>query len=63
MKRNDLFWKIIVIVFLLWLFLFLWSNSIYIEITAGQCVIKINKFTGKLYYSYIGDEKGWQRNN
>ncbi len=45
MKKN-LFWKIMAILFLLWLCLYLWNSSI---VMPQGALIKVNKLTGKAY--------------
>jgi len=44
-KNKDSFWKVLACVFLIWAFIFLWSNSIKIWID-GRLITKVNKLTG-----------------
>jgi len=55
--EKDLFWKIMAILFLLWLCLFLWSDSI---VMPQGALIKVNKLTGKVYMYSEGSGK-WRR--
>jgi len=45
--KKHIFWKILAVLFFIWLCLFLWKSSIEINF-AGN--IKTNKLTGKTYY-------------
>lgn len=59
MKKN-LFWKVISILFLIWLFLWLWNRSIIIiPLLEGKVIIKTNKLTGRSYR--LIRHKGWVR--
>lgn len=56
MKKN-LFWKIMTILFFLWLCLWLWNSSIVIQhAPAGS--LKYNKLTGSVYKLI---DTGWHR--
>jgi len=44
--KKDLFWKIIVSLFIVWLFLFLWMNQWHY---GAQGLIKTSRLTGKTY--------------
>jgi len=59
MKKN-LFWKVMAVLFFLWLCVWMWNSSIYISRPAGETVVKINKLTGT-FYVWGGDGVGWQR--
>jgi hypothetical protein len=50
--KEDLFWKVLAIIFICWLFLWLWNSSIQIE---GR--LKINKITGNAYVLRDGEWK------
>ena len=56
--KKDYFWKVIVIFFLAWLFLWLWNSSIYIYRAQSGRSIKHNKLTGRVYAL---TRQGWQR--
>jgi hypothetical protein len=54
MKNKNIFWKIISVIFLVWLFLYLWNSSIYIyHLETGRVLVKTNKLTGNTYYKII----------
>jgi len=55
--KKDLFWKIMAILFYLWLCLFLWSESIVIP---QGTFFKVNKLTGKVY-DYSESSGKWGR--
>jgi len=50
--KKDLFWKIIALLFILWLFLWLGSNLYFYN----SAVLKVNKITGEVY---IYDSGTW----
>lgn len=54
---KDKFWKISVIIFLLWLFLWLWNSMIYVDLVLERRFVKINKLTGQAWILTID---GWQ---
>jgi len=58
MKKN-LFWKILAIIFLLWMFLWLWNNLTYLCTPNAYIIVKVNKLTGKVYCVRYGQE--WKR--
>lgn len=53
--KKHLFWKIMAVLFFLWLCLFLWSSSI---VMPQGALFKINKLTGKVYTL---DDGKWER--
>jgi len=57
MKRG-IFWKVIISLVVLWLFLFLWMNQWHYY-QAG--LIKINRITGKVYQIEHGKWKALQQ--
>ncbi len=59
MKKN-LFWKIMAILFFLWLCVWLWNSSIYISHPSGSIPMKFNKLTGT---AWILTEHNWQKFN
>lgn len=46
---KDKFWKIMAIIFLLWLFLCLWNSTIQVDFIKTK-LVKINKLTGQVWY-------------
>ncbi len=57
MNKNKKFWKIILILFLAWLFLFLWVSRYQVEQYLDR-VIKLDRFTGKVYSHHY--KRGWE---
>ena len=55
--KKDLFWKIMAIIFLVLFFLYIWSNSIIIEIIKEYQSMKFNKITGEVQYL---TREGWK---
>jgi len=58
--KKGLFWKVIAVIFLCWLFLWLWSNSIIIERIKGSQSMKFNKITGEVQYLTRDGWKDWK---
>lgn len=54
---KDLFWKIMAVIFILWLFLILFVSSIHVE-RVSNSVFKVNKITGKAYL--LSKSSGWR---
>ncbi len=48
MKKIQ-FWKVMAILFFLWLCVWLWNSSIYIYQTKPSVMVKHNKLTGAVY--------------
>ena len=44
--KKSLFWKIMTVLFFIWLCLFLWNISI---VMPQGSLLKVNKLTGKVY--------------
>jgi hypothetical protein len=60
MTIKDKFLKFAIIVFLVWLFGFLWMNSMKYEIYRdGFVCVRINKITGKISWAKVGGEAKW----
>jgi hypothetical protein len=62
--KKDLFWKIISIIFIIWLFLFLKKESIYIFQPEKNpaIIVKVNKLTGSVsLMSLVPESKGWEK--
>lgn len=63
--KKDLFWKIMAVLFFIWLCLWLWNSSNYItkySVQAYTVLFRINKITGRTYtcrFSADRSEKGW----
>ncbi|MFW9851832.1 MAG: hypothetical protein ACFFDS_02730 [Candidatus Thorarchaeota archaeon] len=45
--KKDLFWKIMAVLFFIWLCLWLWSSLIVVSTYGGTVPVKVNKLTGK----------------
>ena len=57
--KKDLFWKVMAVLFFIWLCAWLWSNSIIVaNITGEGRAFKTNKLTGSVYLLKGG---GWAK--
>jgi len=56
-EKGNLFWKIIAILFLIWLYLFLWGDRYFYH---PGSFIRFNKFTGNVTELYDGKWKPYE---
>lgn len=54
------FWRILAVVFILWLFLLLWINRFQVKYD-HLTVMKFNRFTGQAYSVYTEANEKWKR--
>jgi hypothetical protein len=53
--KKQFFWKIMSVLFFIWLCFWLWSQIIVIDkytVGKGECIFKYNKLTGDTYVYY-----------
>lgn len=53
--KKGIFWKVIVSLLVLWLFLFLWANQWHYHQSESGMLIKTSKITGKMYLAVGGE--------
>jgi len=59
-NNKQIFWKLLAVLFLIWLYLYLWVSSIDIYRLRESPSIKYNRLTDRVYKL---TKKGWQRIN
>lgn len=60
--KKDLFWKVMAVLFFIWLCVWLWSNSnafIKFQWEGGIVMYKINKFTNAIYIHAANQPGKW----
>jgi len=58
--KKGIFWKVIVSLLVLWLFLFLWANQWHYYQPERGILVKTSKITGKTYWTLTGEGE-WRK--